>query len=45
MEEIKMANLNGYKKLNRVRSGEKYDVPRDKYICILISKTLFQTAA
>lgn len=40
-----MPNLKGYKKLNRVRDGEKYDVPRDKCICILISKTLFQIAA
>lgn len=40
-----MPNLKEYKKSNRVRVGEKYDVPKDKYICILISKTLFQTAA
>ena len=40
-----MPNLKVYKKLNRVRDGEKYDVPRDKCICIVISKTLFQIAA
>lgn len=39
-----MPNLKEYKKSNRVRVGEKYDVPKDNF-CILISKTLFQTAA
>lgn len=39
IEEIKMPNLKEYEKGNRVRVRKKYAMPRDRYICILISKT------